>query len=117
MSVEVITMLGVGASILLAGGSACGWMIHRMDKISDRLETNLGSRIERVQTELGSRIERVETNLGSRIDRVETELGSRIERVKTELGVRIERVQTELVEVKIAVARIEGPPRHLVTAR
>lgn len=95
MSVEVITMLGVGVSILLAGGSACGWMIHRMDKISDRLETNLGSRI----------------------DRVETELGSRIERVETELGVRIERVQTELVEVKIAVARIEGPPRHLVTAR
>lgn len=42
MSVEVITMLGVGVSILLAIGGACGWMIHRMD----RIEGNLGSRID-----------------------------------------------------------------------
>jgi hypothetical protein len=84
MSVEVITMLGVGVSILLAIGSACGWMLHRMDNVSNRLESNLGTRIDRVESEL---------------------------------GIRIERVQGELVEVKIAVARIEGPPRHLVTAR
>ncbi|BDZ39206.1 hypothetical protein [Microbacterium suwonense] len=95
MSVEVITMLGVGVSILLAIGSVGGWMIHRMDIVSSRLESRLGSRIDRVESKLGSRIDRVESQLGSRIDRV----------------------QEELVEVKVAVARIEGPPRHLVTAR
>lgn len=33
------------------------------------------------------------------------------------LGDRISGVERELVEVKIAVARMEGPPRHLIPAR
>ncbi len=33
------------------------------------------------------------------------------------LSDRIDRVEHELVEVKIAVARLEGPPRHLLAAR
>ncbi|WP_448389356.1 hypothetical protein [Microbacterium aurum] len=45
-----------------------------------------------------------------RIDRVE-------QRLEQRLGERIDRVEHELVEVKIAVARIEGPPRRLVTER
>lgn len=37
-------------------------------------------------------------------------------RSSTELGGRIDRVEHELVEVKIAVARIEGPPRPALSA-
>ncbi|KZE89994.1 hypothetical protein AVP41_02796 [Microbacterium sp. TNHR37B] len=55
------------------------------------------------------------SRMDARIDRVEHGLAQRIERVEHELAQRIERVEHELVEVKIAVARIEGPPRHLVT--
>ncbi|GAA2009731.1 hypothetical protein [Microbacterium ulmi] len=33
------------------------------------------------------------------------------------LGERIRAVETELVEVKIGIARLEGPPRRLVPAR
>ena len=33
------------------------------------------------------------------------------------LGERITGVERELVEVKIAVARIEGPPRHMIPVR
>ncbi len=51
--------------------------------------------------------------MDARIDRVENALGDRIDRVENEL----EGVRRELVEVKIAVARIEGPPRHLLPAR
>lgn len=40
----------------------------------------------------------------------------RIDRVEHELGQRIDRVERELVEVKVAVARIEGPQRRLLTA-
>ncbi len=55
------------------------------------------------------------TRMDARIDRVESGLGQRLDRVEHELGQRLDRVEHELVEVKIAVARIEGPPRHLVT--
>ena len=44
---------------------------------------------------------------------LETRLGERIDQVATRLG----RVEDEIVEVKIAVARLEGPPRHLLSAR
>lgn len=52
-----------------------------------------------------------------RIDGVERKLGSRIDGVENNLGSRIDKVADELVEVKVAIARIEGPPRHLVSAR
>lgn len=44
---------------------------------------------------------------------VKAELGSRIDK----LGTRVDNLANELVEVKIAVARIEGTPRHLITGR
>lgn len=37
--------------------------------------------------------------------------------LESRLGARIDKVNDELVEVKVAIARIEGPPRHLVTSR
>ena len=39
------------------------------------------------------------------------------DRLRTDLGGRIDSVERELVELKIAVARIEGPPRHLLVGR
>jgi len=44
-------------------------------------------------------------------------LGDRITGVERALGERITGVERELVEVKIAVARLEGPGRHLVSTR
>ena len=52
-----------------------------------------------------------------RIDGVEQKLGDRIDGVEQKLGERIGGVERELVEVKIAIARIEGPPRHLTPIR
>ena len=49
----------------------------------------------------------------AQFDRLSGEIGA----VRHELGERISRVEHELVEVKIAVARIEGPPRRLLPAR
>lgn len=48
---------------------------------------------------------------------LESRLGARIDSVEKNLGARIDKVSDELVEVKIAVARFEGPPRHLLPAR
>lgn len=44
-------------------------------------------------------------------------MDSRLDVVENRLGSRIDKVTDELVEVKVAIARIEGPPRHLVSAR
>ena len=51
----------------------------------------------------------------ARLDRTEERLGARIDTVEERLGARIETVDHELVEVKIAVARIEGPRPRFVT--
>ncbi|HWK76563.1 hypothetical protein [Microbacterium sp.] len=95
MSVEMITMLIGIVSILLALAGAFGWMIHRMDVLENRLEGKLGARIDAGDERLGARIDALDEKLGARIDKV----------------------ADELVEVKIALARVEGPPRHLITAR
>ena len=102
MSVEMITTLVGIVSILLALAGGFGWMIHRIDG---------------VERKLGTRIDGVDNNLRSRIDGVERKLESRIDGVENNLGSRIDKVADELVEVKVAIARIEGPPRHLVPAR
>jgi hypothetical protein len=43
----------------------------------------------------------------------EARLGNHLDK----LAERIDRVAGELVEVKVAVARVEGPSRHLITGR
>ena len=51
--------------------------------------------------------------MDARIDSSEQKFSARIDSLEG----KVDRVATELVEVKIAVARIEGPPRHLLPAR
>ena len=84
--------------MLLAFAGAFGWMIHRMDAgnadVKAELKADLGSRIDR----LDARID----GLDMRIDK---------------LGTRVDNLAGELVELKVAVARIEGTPRHLITGR
>ena len=50
------------------------------------------------------------TRVDTRIDALDDILSSRMDR----LEVRADGMQHELTEVKIAVARIEGPPRRLL---
>lgn len=84
MSTETITTIISGLALLVSFFAAFGWLIHRTDARTDRLDQRLTARIDSVAAELSGRIGNVER---------------------------------ELVEVKIAVARIEGPPRHLLSPR
>jgi len=117
VSTETITTIISAAALLLSFAAAFGWMINRSDKQSAETRRDLGERISGVEHELGKRISGVEHELGKRIGGVERELGKRISGVEHELGKRISGVERELVEVKIAIARIEGPPRHLAPLR
>ncbi|HWL60768.1 MAG TPA: hypothetical protein VNQ48_07775 [Microbacteriaceae bacterium] len=95
MSVETITTVISAAALLLSFFGAFGWMIRRMDAMEVRLEQRLGARIDGGDEKLSTRIDTLDEKLTARIDGVER----------------------ELVEVKISVARLEGPPRHLLPAR
>ncbi|MGO1849366.1 hypothetical protein [Microbacterium sp.] len=40
-------------------------------------------------------------------------VGAMLARLSRKIDTRLERVESELVDVKVAIARIEGPPRRL----
>ncbi|MCT1364970.1 MULTISPECIES: apolipoprotein A1/A4/E family protein [unclassified Microbacterium] len=94
-------VLTLGASLFAAGA----WMIRRID---ERLGT--------VDHRLSARIDTVEEKLGARIDTVEEKLGARIDTVEEKLGARIDAVAADVTDLKIAVARLEGPPRRLLVS-
>ncbi|CAD5141999.1 conserved protein of unknown function [Microbacterium sp. Nx66] len=98
MSADTVTIivsaigivLTLGASLFAAGA----WMIRRID---ERLGT-------------------VDHRLSARIDTVEEKLGARIDTVEEKLGARIDAVAADVTDLKIAVARLEGPPRRLLVS-
>lgn len=101
MSVEIITIVISAVGLLLALGGTMfagfAWCIRR----SDSLRTDLAG---------------VEKSLGARIDGVEQKLTARIDGVEGSLGARIDAVAVDTTELKIAMARLEGPQRHLIVA-
>ena len=44
-------------------------------------------------------------------------IDDRIDAVDEKLSTRIDAVAADVTDLKISVARLEGPPRHLLTAR
>ena len=54
--------------------------------------------------------------IDERIDGVEEKLSARIDGVEEKLSTRIDAVAADVTDLKISVARLEGPPRHLLTA-
>ena len=53
--------------------------------------------------------------IDDRIDAVDEKLSTRIDAVDDKLSARIDAVATDVTDLKISVARLEGPPRHLLT--
>ncbi len=59
------------------------------------------------------RIDAVDTTLTARIDAVDAKLTARIDAVDAKLTARIDAVADDVTELKISVARLEGPAPHL----
>jgi len=91
VSIEVLTTIGSFTGLLVAIVAGFGWTIRR----SDAQLQQLGDRLD-------GRIDRLEERLDARIDR---------------LGERFDVLTHEVIEIKIAVARLEGPLPRLVPAR
>lgn len=113
VSVETLTTIIGVVGVLASFASAFAWLIRRMDARLDQFDARLDARIDGVEARLDARIDGVETRLIERIDGVETRLTERIDGVET----RLTQVEQGLVEVKIAVARLEGPPPRLAPVR
>ncbi|MFE7065420.1 hypothetical protein [Microbacterium sp. NPDC057658] len=105
-------VLTLGASLFAAGA----WMIRRIDERLGTVDHRLSTRIDSVEEKLTTRIDTVEEKLTARIDTVEEKLGARIDTVEEKLGARIDAVAADVTDLKIAVARLEGPPRHLLVS-
>lgn len=126
MSAETIAIVLSAVGLLLAMGGTMfagfAWCIRRSDALRTDLvgvETSLGARIDGVEQRLTARIDAVaadlrgvEKSLGARIDAVAADLRG----VETSLGARIDAVAADTTELKIAMARLEGPQRHLIVA-
>jgi len=113
VSVETLTTIIGIVGVLASFGSAFVWLLRRMDARFDQFDAKLDTRIDGVETRLTERIDGVEARLTERIDGVETRLTERIDGVET----RLTAVEHGLVDVKIAIARLEGPSPRLLTAR
>ncbi len=94
MSVETLTIVVSALGIVLTLGASLfagsAWVVRRMDGM--------------------------ELRLIDRMDAGDEKLGARIDAVDLKLTTRIDALAGEVTEVKISIARLEGPTRHLVTA-
>lgn len=110
MSTEVlaiiISAIGVVLTITASLFAAGAWMVRRID-----------DRIDAVDEKLSTRIDAVDEKLSTRIDAVDEKLSTRIDAVSGTLTARIDAVAADVTDLKVAVARLEGPPRHLLTVR
>ena len=95
VSVEVITMLATAVTLLVAIISGFGWMINRMD----------------------ARFAEVVATFDARFETQDAKFDARFEAQDAKLDARFDRIEQEIVEVKIAIARLEGPTPRLIAAR
>ncbi|WP_270410833.1 response regulator [Microbacterium maritypicum] len=95
VSVEVITMLATAVTLLVAIISGFGWMINRMD----------------------ARFAEVVATFNARFETQDAKFDARFEAQDAKLDARFDRIEQEIVEVKIAIARLEGPTPRLIAAR
>ncbi|MHA7984179.1 response regulator [Rathayibacter sp. CAU 1779] len=102
VSVETLTTVISFAGLLIALAGGFGWMIRRSDAQF---------------RELGARIDAQGVRLDTKIDQQTARLDAKIEEQGRALESKIEAQTRELIEVKIAVARLEGPRPHIIPAR
>lgn len=91
VSIELVTMVVTVASTLVGLAAGFGWVVTRMD-----------ARFASAEQRMDARFEDHERRMDARFDRVESDVAE----LKTSMG-----------DVKVAIARLEGPTPRLIVAR
>ncbi|WP_336648739.1 hypothetical protein [Microbacterium sp. MMO-10] len=117
MSTDTLAVIGSGIGGLLTLGIAMfagfAWVIRRMDAMEHRLIVRMDSGDQR----LDEKIDAVEHKLSQKIDTVDQRLSRKIDAVDQRLSRKLDALEHEFTEVKIVVARIEGPRPRLFVER
>lgn len=109
VSVQVITMLACAVSIIIAFVSGCEWLINRIDVRFARMEVRIDEKFALQDARIDEKFAAQDARIDERFARID-ERFARID----EKFVGVDR---ELGELRIAIARLEGPPRRLATVR
>lgn|SRR5699024_5071537 len=108
MSTEVISMVFVAAGVLITlGGSlfaGLAWLLRRMEGLFAKVDQRFEKVDQRFQ-KIDARFDKVD----ERFDKVD----ERFDKVDE----RLNQMQSELNDVKVAVARLEGPHPRLIIPR
>ncbi|MPS75643.1 MAG: response regulator [Microbacterium sp.] len=115
VSMEVITILGSTVTIIVAMASGFGWLVTRMDS---RFAAS-DARIAMVEGRFSGMEERMDARFAAsdaRFAMVEERFSGMDARFGA-LEERLTGIEHEVTEVRIAVARLEGPPRRLISVR
>lgn len=103
MSAEIVAIVISALGIVLTLGTTMlagfAWCVRRIDAVDEKLSV---------------RIEGLDHRLTARIDKLDHRLTARIDELDHRLTARIDTVIDDTTALKIAVARWEGPVRHLV---
>ncbi|MFJ2551706.1 response regulator [Microbacterium sp. NPDC087591] len=116
VSVEVITMLACAVSIIVAFVSGCGWLINRMDVRFDRMDARIDERFAIQDARIDEKFAAQDARIDERFARID-ERFERIDERFERIDERFLGVGHELGEIRIAIARLEGPPRRLIGLR
>ena len=108
LSVEVIAIIVSAAGVLisLGGGFFAGlaWLLRRMDEQFQKVEARFDKVDERF------------AKVDERFDKVDERFAKVYDRFSA-VDEQIRSVQSELNDVKVAVARLEGPQQRLILPR
>jgi len=108
MSAETFSLIFVAAGVLITLGSGfiagLAWLLRRMDERFDKVDRRFES-VEQRFDKVDQRFEKVD----QRFDKVDDRFFHVDEQIRS--------VQSELNEVKVAVARLEGPQQRLILPR
>jgi hypothetical protein len=113
VSVEVITMLATAATLLVAIISGFGWMINRMDARFAEVD----ARFVAMDAKFDARFDAQDAKFDAQFDAQDAKFDARFDAQDAKFDARFNRFEQEIFEVKIAIARLEGPTPRLIAAR
>ena len=107
----IISLFAFAVTVLGGVGWMIGHQTKRMDRRFDDVETRFSAQFDAVDTRFDA-VDARFNGVDARLDRVDARLDrveNRLDKVETGLS----SLKDELVDVKIAIARFEGPEKRL----
>ncbi|MGO4489253.1 response regulator [Microbacterium sp. 2RAF4] len=120
VSVEIITMLATAATLLVAIIGGFGWTINRMDARFAAQDARLDARFAAQDARFDARFDAQDAKFDARFAGVDARFDAQDAKFDARFAgvdARFDRIEQEIFDVKIAIARLEGPTPRLIPVR